>query len=525
MNETVKSWSSWVREPRRFVLPWSMCLDWLKNNPRRGLILGGGLVIAAFLSGAVVRSRISNNLLLASVSEGVFEVQIVESGTLQALRSVTYSSSIPGSQAKILEIIPEGSQVSVGDVLVQFDKQPFVEVLDQSNAQLAQAEAELIKAREEENLLQIAAKEEIVESRGKVRLAELELQSVIGGKGKLAEAESAAHLAQAKRELEKVRGSYEDLKPLLEEGFITKLELDRAAQAVQKAQEDLRILEIKHQTYMEYTRPAEVEGSRVGLSNSKESLRQSERTNTFRFSQARASLELARSKYAELISRVEVQGENLNRCEILATVDGLVIYREVFFGSEKRKVQVGDQVWPNQPLIMLPDLSQMTIETQVREIDIHKVKKGQQVIIGVDAYPEIILNGKVSFIGTLAQEDVVRRGGKYFNITILIENTDSRLRPGMSARAELLVDRVEEALYVPLEAVFERGGKHYSYVMRGKSPKIQEVLVGPSNENHIVIEAGLESSDRVVLIGTNESHYTVGEESFMDFLGLVSSES
>ena len=175
----------------------------------------------------------------------------------------------------------------------------------------------------------------------------------------------------------------------------------------------------------------------------------------------------------------------MNRCEILATVSGLVIYKEVFFGSEKRRVQVGDQVWPNQPLIMLPDLSQMTVETQVRETDIYKVEKNQQVLISVEAYPELTLEGEVSFIGTLAQEDQARRGGKYFTVSILVKKSDPRLRPGMSARVELLVERLEKAHYVPLEAVFVRGGRHYVYVMRGRSPEVQEVLVGPQQrESH-----------------------------------------
>ena len=525
MSETTRILPEWVREPSRLSSRLSSrfadTARWMRGNPRRTLLTGAGAAVFVFAAGSLLRSPTSNTMLLAAVEEGLFEVEIVESGTLQALRSVTYSSAIPGSQAKILDIVPEGEHASIGDVLIEFDPRPFVEELEQSQAQLAQAEAELTKAHEEYKLLQIAAKEELTESRDKVRLAELELESVIDGKGKLAEAESKARLSQAKRELEKAKAGFEDLKPLLVEGFITKLELDRAKQAVDKAREDLELLEIKHSTYMNYTRPAEREGSRAALASSKESRRQSGRANTFRLSQATATLELARSKHAELVSRVELQSQNLERCEIKATVSGLVIYKEVFFGSEKRKVQVGDQVWPNQPLIMLPDLSQMTVETQVREIDIYKVEKNQQVLIAVDAYPELTLEGEVSFIGTLAQADEARRGGKYFTVTIRVERADPRLRPGMSARVELLVERLVSALYVPLEAIFERGGKHFAYVMRGRSPEVQEVLVGPSNENHIVVEQGLEEGERVLLRDPNDMARPLGGNAFPGFLDVV----
>ena len=163
----------------------------------------------------------------------------------------------------------------------------------------------------------------------------------------------------------------------------------------------------------------------------------------------------------------------------------------------------------------------LTVETQVRETDIYKVEKNQQVLISADAYPELTLEGEVSFIGTLAQEDEARRGGKYFSVTILVEEADPRLRPGMSTRVELLVEKLDNANYVPLEAVFERGGKHYCYVMEGRSPEVREVLVGPSNENHIVIETGLDTGELVLLRDPNADGAPLGSESLPGFLDVV----
>jgi HlyD family secretion protein len=520
LRSGASSAATWLRRPAKAREDAAAAFRAVLANPRKAIAPGAGLALAAFAFGLVV-SRSSTTGLVAPALKGPFEVKIVESGTLQALRSVTYSSSIPGSQAKILEIVPEGTQVAVGDVLVKFDRAPFAEELERSKSQLAQAEAELVKAEQELKLLRIGATEELTESKDKLRLSELELQSVMEGKGKLAEAESAAQLAQAERELQKAESSFEDLKPLLAEGFITKLELDRAQQAVDKAREDLELLRIKHRTYMEYTRPAEVEASRASVANSKENVRQTERAASYRLSQAEAALKLAQSKYQELSSRVEAQTQNLEQCAIRATVAGLVIYKEVFFGSEKRKVQVGDQVWPNQPLLMLPDLSKMVVETQVRETDIYKVEKNQQVAISVDAYPELELRGRVDYIGTLAQEDEALRGGKYFTVTILVDEVDPRLRPGMSARVELQVERLPSAVYVPLEAVFERGGKHYCYVVDGGSSDTREVLVGPSNENHIVIEAGIEAGELVLLGDPGDEGRPLGGESVPGFLDVV----
>ena len=509
-------------QPAALPQPLAKASGWARANPRRAVVAGGGALAMLMALGILSRpSDDDGSLLVAAVQEGPFEVTIVEGATLHALRSVSYSSSIPGNQAKILFLAPEGVNVEPGDVLIRFDSNPFEEDVRRTTALLTQSRAELVKADQELKLLRLRNEEELAEAHGKVRLAELELSSVIDGKGKLAEAESATKLAQARRELEGALSNYEDLKPFLEEGFITKLELDRARQTVDKAREDLELLEVRHQTYMEYTRPAEIEGARAALHNRKEGLRQLEQAVSYRLSQTQAALTLAESKVSELTAKLELQKESVENSEVRATVTGMVIYKEVFFGTEKRKVQVGDEVWPNQPIVIVPDLSQIVAETQIRETDIHKVEKNQRVLIFVEAYPQLQLEGDVSFIGTLAQQEQGGPSGKYFQVTVLIKRVDPRLRPGMSARVELLVEQIENASYVPLESVFERGGRRYCYVLRKGKALVQEVLTGSSNENHIVIEAGLERGERVLLSDPTDNGGPVGNEG-TGFLDIVS---
>ena len=507
--------------PETLPQPFAKAASWARANPRRALVSGGGSLAMLAALAILSPSNKNGSLLVAAVQEGPFEVTVVEGATLRALRSVNYSSSIAGNQAKISFLTPEGVNVEPGDVLIRFDSNPFEEDVRRTKALLVQSQAELVKAEQELKLTRLRNREELAEARDKMRLAELELASVTDGKGKLAEAESSTKLSQAGRVLERAVSNYEDLKPFLEEGFITKLELDRARQAVDKAREDLELLEVRHQTYIEYTRPAEIEGARSGLHNRKEGLRQLEQAVSYRLSQTEAALTLAKSKVSELTAKLELQEKNVANSEVRATVTGMVIYQEVFFGTEKRKVQVGDQVWPNQPIVMVPDLSQMVAETQIRETDIHKVEKNQRVTIFVEAYPQLELQGDVSFIGTLAQQEQGGPSGKYFRVTILIKMVDPRLRPGMSARVELLVEQIENALYVPMESVFEKGGRRYCYVRRKGKAQVQEVLTGPSNENHIVIEAGLERGEKVLLRDPNDESGSVENEG-LDFLGIVS---
>jgi HlyD family secretion protein len=117
----------------------------------------------------------------------------------------------------------------------------------------------------------------------------------------------------------------------------------------------------------------------------------------------------------------------------------------------------------------------------------------------VEAYPDLELSGTVTLIGTLAQEEKERRGAKFFGVTVQVNESDARLRPGMTARVEIQVEERAKALSVPLEAVFEREGRSFCYVVEGRQVRPREVVLGPSNQDFVVVENGLRRGDRVCL--------------------------
>jgi HlyD family secretion protein len=319
------------------------------------------------------------------------------------------------------------------------------------------------------------------------------------GKGRLKEEEAAAAVAGAERDLQKAKTARDDLQPLLAEGFITKQELERAEQAVAKAQEDLALAQRRRDALVDFGRPLEISQARSEALITKESARQLEAASSFRLEQKRAATTAAESRIQEAQSRLALAQQQLARTEVRADVPGIVVYREVFFGSEQRKPQVGDQVWANQPLLILPDISRMVVETKVRETDIHKVERNQKVSVRVQAYPDLVLTGQVTLVGTLAQEEKERRGTKFFGVTVQVAESDTRLRPGMSARVEIQVEERARALFVPLEAVFEKDGRPVCYVWQRGGFRPRAVALGPSNRDFVVVEKGLRDGERVAL--------------------------
>ncbi len=158
-------------EGARVVRPWLRPGHWTRENlsdlvaagrrhPRRAL---ASLAVVAALLGWVAWSLTGGGGSLASATarEGPFRVVVVETGTLQALRSVTYASSIQSNQAKIVALAPEGKLVEKGDLLILFDAAPFEEEIRRNQALLAQAEADLLKAAEDLKLQALQNSEEL----------------------------------------------------------------------------------------------------------------------------------------------------------------------------------------------------------------------------------------------------------------------------------------------------------------------------------------------------------------------------
>ena len=472
-------------------------LPWLLQDRRRALgVVAGAIALVALVGYSLVGG--GDREAAAEVREGPFRVSITEAGTLQALRSMTYASAIQSNQAKITALAPEGKLVQKGDLLILFDAAPFEEEIRRNQALLAQAEAELMKSREDLKLQGIQNREELLAAELRVEKSKLELDDVQQGKGRVKEQEAAQEVANAERELQKAETSLADLKPLLAEGFITRTELERAEQQVARSKEELELAQRRKEALLGFGRPLELSQARSDAQSSRETLRQLESASSYRTAQKQAAIASAQSRIQEAASRLELARQQLARCEVRAEVPGIVVYKEVFFGSEQRKPQVGDQVWANQPLVILPDISKMVVETRVRETDVHKVEKNQKVAVRVEAYPDLRLSGAVTLVGTLAQEEKERRGTKFFTVTIQVQQSEPRLRPGMTARVEIEVEERPRALFVPLEAVFERDGRSVVYLAR-RRPEPREVVLGPSNTDFVVIEKGLARGERVLL--------------------------
>jgi len=185
--------------------------------------------------------------------------------------------------------------------------------------------------------------------------------------------------------------------------------------------------------------------------------------------------------------------EVMKQFDIMAPASGMVIYKKEWNG-QKRTAGTEINTW-DLAVATLPDLPTMISLTYVNEIDISKLKEGQQVKIGVDAFPEKRFTGDVIEVANIGQQ-LPNTDAKVFEVRIELNEHDSILRPSMTTSNEVITQVMDSVMYIPLEAAHANDSLTFVYTRAGRK---QIVLLGESNENNIVVEKGLAKGDKLYL--------------------------
>jgi HlyD family secretion protein len=180
--------------------------------------------------------------------------------------------------------------------------------------------------------------------------------------------------------------------------------------------------------------------------------------------------------------------------DILAPASGTVINMEI---EEGEIVTSGTVSYTSGTTLMtIADLSAMQIKAGVNEVDIGKIRDGQDVAIDVDAYPGVRFHGVITHLAPAARDD---QGVKIFDVEIDITDSDQRLRPNMTANIEIQGDHHEGVLTVPIETAFKKQGQYVVYVFDGSAnePVERVVVTGISNIEKVEIVSGLKEGEIV----------------------------
>jgi HlyD family secretion protein len=238
-----------------------------------------------------------------------------------------------------------------------------------------------------------------------------------------------------------------------------------------------------------------LEKAKISLSKAREEIENQKKIHKEELYQSKLNIE-------QLETRLEDAHKTLTKLTVISPGNGIAILKTNW--STGNKWQMGDETWSGSQLISLPDLREIKVEAEINEVDISKIKMDQKVEIRLDAFSDTIMTGDVIFVATLAQQKDRRSKIKVFPVEILIDGTSKKLMPGMTVSCRILVDTIEDMLFIPLEALFNKENKEIVYIKNGGSYKVKEVETGLANNDYIIIEDGLEEGDELALVNPLE---------------------
>lgn len=277
----------------------------------------------------------------------------------------------------------------------------------------------------------------------------------------------------------------------------------KQASDIEELEANLKIARLNHrisQLKLEQSEfEAEIDRKRIELDLDKSSIalekavQEVENKKRIHF-QELSKLEL---KVKQAQSKLEEANETLEKLEVKAPFPGIAIIRRNW--STNQKFQVDDQAYPGWPMIGLPDLSSMKAQIMINEVDVSKIQTGQEVLVRMDAFPENTFKGHVTEVAALGRNKSRDSKVKVFDVVAVIDEKTDQLMPGMTVSAEIIVERIPDVIYVPIDAIFIREGKSIVYVRDGGEYEPREVVTGPENENYVIVENGLSPDEQVAL--------------------------
>ena len=252
---------------------------------------------------------------------------------------------------------------------------------------------------------------------------------------------------------------------------------------------------------------SEIEGAkdRIDVGVSEGELNQVKTSIKSREISHEADVERLDQKKQKAVRDRELARGYLSKMVLRAPNDGIVNILPNFraggsFGQSPPPFKEGDRVWTGAAIAEIPDLSEMRVELKLEEVDRGKLKLNQPVRVRVDAIPEKEFNAEMDWISPIAQ--LVFRTfppEKLFPARATLKNLDPRLRPGMSASCEIIVEKQPSVLLIPSRASFLEHGKPTVYIQKGQQFLKRTIEVGKRNDEDLVVLKGLKEGELVTL--------------------------
>ncbi len=447
-----------------------------------------------------------SNLSTKVAERKSFLISLKVQGNLDSLSNATLSSGVEGTTT-IIMIVPEGTMVEKDQVICELDAAVLREKAKQQEITATQADAAMSKAKETLEITKTQNLSDIAAAELKLTLAKLDLKKFVDGEFPQQVHELEGSVELANEELVRANDNYEFTKQQVKKGYRTQNEMEANRIAVKQASLKVKGAVEKLKVLNDFTRErtiAELEANakELGLELARVKLKcTSAETQAAKDYQAQ---ELTSAVEHEKLDRLKQQ---IAACIMKAPIAGQVVYANMqssnFGRSSGETIEQGATVRERQAIINLPDVSQMKVDCRIHESQIGNIRVGLPARIEISSRPDQKFKGVISYVSS------VPMAGRWPNMDLKeyeaeIKLTDdaeiiNKLRPGLTAQIEILVENRENVLQVPLQAVLAVADKQFAYVLTDRGADRRDVVLGPSNQSYVEIKSGVQAGELVVM--------------------------
>ena len=456
------------------------------------------------LTGSVSTSEAKKIDELHMVDRGDFTVSFPASGELSSSEFMEIRNPLD-TTGVIKYIVDEGTTVKEGDMLVHLNQESLEEAIEKLDDQLTDAENRVIDVEQNLEIGNSTRASALDKANINIEIAELGLKAWQEGIDLQTMQQLQLKLETAEINLNRLNKRFEEAQDLVANGFISKDEYEMDRIRMIESEAAVKQAKIALDVYERYTRKQDEKRwiSDVEQANA-EKARVIQRHKAQVVSENNA-VESAKTRVAKLEERLEELNGQLSMCRIPAPTTGMVVYRTSMSGGDRRRdadpPMIGTNLSPNELVILIPSASKMIANLKISEARIANIRPGMKTIVYSDAHPNTPIEGIVDSISVMAEDggwrDPQRRD--YTVRVKLFQDPDMELKPSMRCVGNITLDRVEDALSVPIQSIFREGRSAFVYVPTDGGFAQQEVMLGRSSELSVEILNGIEKGDQVLL--------------------------
>ena len=477
----------------------------------RGLVLGllGSVAlvcVAIFLFAGRGKKKLSEEPILEEIVRKPYKALVLDQGEVESSNNVEIRCDVQSRNSNgtaILEVVAEGSMVRGG--LIPWQRDPlllnFLAPI-QSAVAVAMLPQEwplqgdllvrldssaLQQERDQQQIIVNTSEARVITAQSNLEAAQIAMIEYVEGTFKQDEQTILNEIFEAEENLRKADQYVKYSERLAAKSYVTALQLEADRFAVKKSQNALDLARRKLDVLRNQTK-------RRSLIEFEALIRAAEVT----YDNENKSHEVELTKLEDIQDQV-------GKCTIRAPtgVSGQVVHANKYSsrgGSAEFVVEEGASVREKQVIIRLPDPQQMQVKAAVNESRITRVSRGMPVVVQLDALNERKLNGEVVRVNQYAEPAGFSSGGiKKYAVFVRILDPPPEIRPGMNASVSIIVDQKDEALQIPLEAIFEQKGHTFCLVRKDDQWETREIELGSNNDQMALLTSGAEEGEQVVL--------------------------